>query len=294
MRVSAVSKPLRGTALMPRAEPAAVAPDAPLCVELHDVAPATWPLCQRILARIDAQGAIPVSLLVVPDYHHHGRITRSGAFLRAIDVRLARGDEVSLHGLHHLDEGPVASSPGEWLRRRVRTLSEGEFAATDAQISAERIARGLAEFVTAGWRVRGFVPPAWLLGPGARVALDGFGFAYVALRNGFVALPGWTLVETTTLSYAAFSPWRRVLSRPVLDWQLRRAPRRRPLRLAIHPVDARYPGVLDHWDRMLQSALATRSPMQAERIVALANGLGPGSGVARDARHARADVASRP
>ncbi|MEP7206636.1 MAG: polysaccharide deacetylase family protein [Casimicrobiaceae bacterium] len=270
-------------------------PRAPLCIELHDVAPATWSLCQRILARIDARGLVPVSLLVVPDYHHRGYITRDGAFLRAINQRLARGDEIALHGLHHLDEGPVARSPKEWLQRRVRTLSEGEFAATDARVSAERIARGLAEFVAAGWRGRGFVPPAWLLGAGARAVLDGFGFTYVALRDGLVALPGWTMIETTTLSYAAFSPWRRALSRPALAWQLQRAPLLRPLRLAIHPVDARHPGVLAHWEHILDVALSTRVPMHAERIVAQhGHDSGIADGVARDVQRARADVASRP
>ncbi len=274
--------------------PLAEAP-APLCVELHDVAPATWPLCQRILARIDGLAALPVSLLVVPDYHHRGRITGDGAFLRAIDARLARGDELALHGLHHLDEGPVARTPREWLRRRVRTLSEGEFAATDAQVSAERIARGLAECFTAGWRVRGFVPPAWLLGPGARSVLASFGFTYTALRDHLVALPGWQPVRTTTLSYAAFSTWRRALSRPALDLQLRHAPRELPLRLAMHPIDVRYPGVVEHWERMLVAALATRTPMHAGEIVARHGaGGGPDGRETGGLRRTRAGVASRP
>ena len=271
---------------------------APLCIELHDVAPATWPLCARLLEIIDGMGSLPVSLLVVPDYHRRGRITHDARFLRAMEARLRRGDEIALHGLHHLDEGPVARTPAEWVRRRVRTLSEGEFAATDATISADHIAAGLAECVAAGWRVHGFVPPAWLLGSGARQALEGFGFSYVALRDGLVALPQWRSIPTTTLSYAAFSPWRRALSRPALDVLLRRAAPERPLRLALHPVDAQFDAVVEHWRTLLARASTGRQAMTAERIVELYRNedrTGPHRGKRTRARkHGRAGVASRP
>jgi predicted deacetylase len=269
---------------------------APLCIELHDVAPATWPLCSRLLEMVDAVGPMPVSLLVVPDFHRRGRVTQDARFLRAMEARLARGDEIALHGLHHLDEGPVSRTPAEWLRRRVRTLSEGEFAATDATISAERIAIGLAEFVAAGWRVHGFVPPAWLLGNGARRALDGFGFSYVAMREAFFALPQWRAIPTTTLSYAAFSAWRRALSRPVLDVLLRRAAPERPLRLALHPVDARFDAVVAHWRSIVVRATREREPLTAARIVELCrDDRGRRAGRTRGSKkRGRAGVASRP
>ncbi|MDQ6618416.1 MAG: polysaccharide deacetylase family protein [Pseudomonadota bacterium] len=268
---------------------------APVCIEVHDVAPATWSLCTRIFATLDALGPLSLSLLVVPDYHRMGRITRHPRFIRALDARIARGDEVVLHGLHHLDEGPVARSPREWLSRRVRTLSEGEFAATDRTITAERVARGLAEFASAGWRTQGFVPPAWLLGKDACAALGGFSFSYVALRGAWHRLPDWHAIPTTTLSYAAFSDWRRALSRPVLDYAFARAPRERPLRLAIHPVDARYENVLAHWRRLVESALRERRAMSAAAIVA-SYGDDPRNpdGRALAKRRARAGVASRP
>ncbi|HZQ63256.1 MAG TPA: polysaccharide deacetylase family protein [Casimicrobiaceae bacterium] len=268
---------------------------APVCIELHDVAPATWPLCTRLLAMLDGLGPMPISLLVVPDYHRLGRITHHPRFIRAIDRRLASGDEVVLHGYNHLDEGPVSRTPMEWLRRRVRTLSEGEFAATDRTITAERLARGLAEFVSAGWRTPGFVPPAWLLGREARVAVHGFGFSYIALRDAFYRQPSWHAIATTTLSYAAFSGWRRTLSRPVLEYALHRAPRERPLRLALHPVDARHDEVLQHWRSLATRALRDRTPMTAAAIVATHDDRsgGPDDPAALK-RRTRAGVASRP
>ena len=50
---------------MPTAEPA-------LCVVLHDVAPQTWHLYQPFVTLADGLG-IPLTLLVVPDYHHEAR-----------------------------------------------------------------------------------------------------------------------------------------------------------------------------------------------------------------------------
>ncbi|MEP6657182.1 MAG: polysaccharide deacetylase family protein [Betaproteobacteria bacterium] len=256
---------------MPRTDRAVRSSTAPLCVELHDVAPLTWGLCARLLAMIDALGPlvgpIPLSLLVVPDYHHRGRITGDPAFLQAIDARITGGDEVALHGYHHLDEGPAPSRPADWFRRRVRTFSEGELAATDDTAAAECIALGRAEFAAAGWSVTGFVPPAWLLGSAARTALSASSFSYTAVRNGFYRLPNWEFIPATMLSYAAFSPWRRVLSKPVLEYQFRRADPARPLRLALHPVDARHPRVLEHWRTLLLRALQRRNAMTAAAIV---------------------------
>jgi len=71
-----------------------------VCVSVHDVAPATWTQCERLLGMLDAIGPLPVTLLVVPDFHRAGAVDTSAAFIRAIKARLARGDEVALHAPH--------------------------------------------------------------------------------------------------------------------------------------------------------------------------------------------------
>src|SRR5215218_4701026 len=50
------------------------------CIELHDVAPATWPECALILAMLDQIGNIPVTLLVVPNFHGRGSIVDDRRF----------------------------------------------------------------------------------------------------------------------------------------------------------------------------------------------------------------------
>jgi len=44
-----------------------------LVVSLHDVAPSTQPVADKILSELTQKGIRHCSLLVVPDYHHQAR-----------------------------------------------------------------------------------------------------------------------------------------------------------------------------------------------------------------------------
>lgn len=228
-------------------------------LSLHDVAPATWPECAALLEFV-APYAVPVTLLVTPDFHGRGRVDADPAFVAALRARLAAGDEIVLHGLRHVDEGPAPRSPAEWLRRRILTASEGEFAALDAREAARRLDEGLACLARAGLPVAGFVPPAWLLGPGARAALAKSTIAYTSTRDRLYRLPDFAAVDAPSLVWSTRAAWRRTVSR---HWNARRlathrgAPR---LRVALHPAEARYPTVLADWARLLDVLAATRSP----------------------------------
>ena len=113
-----------------------------LCIALHDVAPATWPRCERLLAMLDAIGARAITLLVVPDFHRHGAAERDAAFVAAIEARRERGDEIALHGYTHVDESAAPRTLSSWFRRRVLTDAEGEFSALDRIAATQRIAAG--------------------------------------------------------------------------------------------------------------------------------------------------------
>ena len=235
---------------------------AAVCIELHDVAPATWPECQAILDMLDAAGASRITLLVVPHFHRGRTIDSDASFARRLDARLARGDELVLHGYSHLDEAPPPRSPRGFVTRRMLTRAEGEFAAIDEARAAERLDRGLALFAAQGWPVYGFVPPAWLLSKPARAALarSAHRFEYVALRGGVFRLPQWRYARSATLCYSPDKPWRRALSRTLIRAELRRARTMSCLRLAIHPQDARVPQVMAHWRALVEDALSSRAP----------------------------------
>ena len=153
-----------------------------LCVSIHDVAPATWDECARLAGAIREVADIPLTWLVVPHYHRAGGdLARMEAGLERM---LALGDELALHGYTHLDTAPRGRGVAERFFRGAYT-HEGEFAALDAGEAARRIGLGLDWFAERGWPVRGFVPPAWLMGEGAWEALRGFDFDYTTTFRRF-------------------------------------------------------------------------------------------------------------
>ncbi len=228
-----------------------------VCISVHDVAPATWPSCARLLEMLDACGGAPVTLLVVPDYHRSGRIDAHPDFLRAIERRLARGDEIAVHGYTHLDESPPPRAPIGWLQRRVLTQSEGEFAALPAPEALKRLEQGEALMRALGWPAQGFVAPAWLLGKGARAALAQTGYAYTTTRGGLYRLPDWQYTRSPSLVYTVRKPWRRAMSLALNRATLALARRGPLLRLALHPADAAFDDVVAQWRGFVEAALRT-------------------------------------
>jgi len=232
-----------------------------LCIAVHDVAPATWPQCAALLGLLDEFGAPPVTLLVVPDYHHRGRVDGDAGFRRALDARLLRGDEIALHGYFHLDDGPPARTPGEWLRRRHLTASEGEFSALSDEHAGLRIADGLRMFERVGWPVRGFVAPAWLLGAGTRAALRRTALRYTSTHSHLELPAEDRRIAAPVISASVRTAWRRWASR---RW-FAAAPRMHAgtplLRIALHPADAHHADVLAAWRTLLRPLLDTRTPL---------------------------------
>jgi uncharacterized protein len=233
-------------------------------VSIHDVAPATWPDCRRLLHLLSTW-PVPVSLLVVPDLHGRGRSDADAPFIAALRERTARGDEVVLHGYYHRDDAPRPRAWRDWWQRRVLTDGEGEMAALDEREAGRRIASGTALLAASGLAPAGFISPAWQLGPGARRALCASGLAYTATRDELIDLPGWTVHPAPSLVYSSRSALRRTLSRA---WNGRRANALRSaplLRVALHPSDARYPSVISHWRALLRALTSERLPVLESR-----------------------------
>jgi hypothetical protein len=209
---------------------------------LHDVAPSTWPLFEDFVAAVDGLGDIPLTLLVVPDFHRQGRLDSQPAFVKIMHERLARGDELVLH--------------------------EGEFFRLDGDIARERLEQGLALFHRLDWPVQGFVPPAWLLGQQTRAALQTLPFSYTSSLAGLIRLPEFTTVPAPSLVWSSRSSWRRCLS---LLWNRQRLARQSEaglLRIGVHPVDMQYPGVQAYMLKILHTLLVTRIPLTKQQWLA--------------------------
>ncbi len=243
-----------------------------LCVAIHDVAPATWPDCQRLLQAVREVADIPLTFLVVPRYH--GSAVRVPAFESALDSLLAQGHELALHGYTHVDTGPRPLGFGERVKRSVLTQDEGEFAAIDASEARQRIELGLAWFAARGWPVDGFVAPAWLLGRHAWPALRTYPFTYTTTLGRLHLLEQGTAQWAPSLVYAARNSAGRLLS-PLVAGAAARVLSPAPLlRLALHPRDARHPRLLRHMQGLLEFLLARRS---ARTKLAAVRALGAGT-----------------
>jgi predicted deacetylase len=246
-----------------------------LAVVLHDVAPQTWPLYESFIASLDAcadtGGRIPLTLLVVPDFHHRGGLAAHGRFCAAIEGRIARGDEVAMHGYYHSDDQPLRWDPIDYLRRRVYT-HEGEFAALDSGETRRRLERGLALFSGFGWPIAGFVAPAWLMSRAAHTVLAEFPFRYTSNRTALFRLPRWQAVRTPSLVWSARSPWRRRASRLWSEWLLRRSADAGLIRLGLHPVDMRHGEARGFWLQTVQALLPARRALTKKEWLELENG----------------------
>jgi uncharacterized protein len=229
-----------------------------LCVSLHDVAPATWASCQRVLSAIREVAEIPLTLLVVPAYH--GQCSAQREFEEAITTELLAGHELALHGYFHLDP-QVPSDVIDWVRRRIYTAGEGEFCGLSEEEARERLTLGARWFAARGWPLSGFVAPAWLLGSGAWKALRTQNqLQYTSTLTQLIALPELRPIPAPCLTYSVRSAWRRPTS-IVWNTLLSRITENAPvLRLGLHPNDAESLSVRRSWQRLLERALTDRTP----------------------------------
>lgn len=251
--------PMPQTDANPSATGTAATPAA-LCVSMHDVSPHTWPQCDRLLQAVRQVADIPVTLLVVPAYHRRPDADFQ-PYRRALDQRLAAGDELALHGYTHLDEGPPSATWRSRFIRQAYTQSEGEFSALDEAEARRRIEIGLGWFQQHGWPVHGFVAPAFLMSEGAWQALAGSPFRYTTTMRRFHLLASRRDIPARTMVYAARNATGRWLSRLGNDF-LVTAQRSVPLiRLGLHPRDADHPNLIRHLQTTLEAVLPDRHPM---------------------------------
>lgn len=240
-----------------------------VCVALHDVSPDTWDDCHRWLDEADALGVRPLTLLLVPDFHARGTFAQAPAIVRALGQRSAGGDEFAQHGLRHRDEGPALRSPADWLRRRVLTAGEGEFAALDQETAAQRLDEGRQLLTAAGLAVTGFVAPAWLASPGTRVALRSRDYAWTSDHAALYDLVGGNRLSAPVLTASPRSAWRRAASRAWLAAMLRATRKLPVVRVGLHPADLSHDGLRHAWREVLRALVAERQCVTKQAALAL-------------------------
>ena len=226
-----------------------------VCLVLHDVAPSTWADYQPFVETVDALGDVPMTWLVVPDFHRHDALDANPAFRRVLDARVARGDELALHGYYHDDQEPMPNTPRDWFMRRVYT-HEGEFYRLSREAALARLHAGLEMFQRYDWPVQGFVAPAWLMSDGTRQALRELPLSYTSDPQHLYRLPDFSAIAAPGLVWSARSAWRRGLSKILSDQREQRWREASVIRLGLHPVDMRHRFSRDYWLHTLQRLLA--------------------------------------
>ncbi len=248
-----------------------------LCVVLHDVAPARWEGCQRVLAHVrrcaDQAGIeLPLTLLVVP--RMHGDAALPARYLRWLHGMAAAGHELCLHGLTHRDDGPPPRGLRDYLLRRHYTADEGEFAALTQAEALARLREGRAWAKALGLTMNGFVAPAWLMNPASLSAVAKAGFKHTCTLTEVIALPQRQALQAPSLVFSTRAGWRRQLSRAWNTHLAGRARDARLLRLELHPGDADHADILRCWTDLLTQALRSRVPLRLGEAAMLARRLG--------------------
>ncbi|MCY1391133.1 hypothetical protein D3C76_364540 [compost metagenome] len=225
-----------------------------LLLVLHDVAPQTWPDYRPFVDAVDALGSIPLTLLVVPNFHKRNALEANPGFCRVLEQRLNRGDELVLHGYYHADDGPPARTPWEFFMRRIYTW-EGEFYRLDQAQAQDRLDAGIDLFQHLGWPLQGFVAPAWLMSEGTRQALRASTLHYTSDSQHLYRLPDFCRLDAPGLVWSARSPWRRAASRLLSAQREHSLRQASTIRLGLHPVDMRHRLSRDYWLQALQRLL---------------------------------------
>ncbi|SEE89424.1 DUF2334 domain-containing protein [Pseudomonas migulae] len=240
-----------------------------LLLVLHDVAPQTWADYQPFVDAVDALGEVPMTWLVVPDFHKHNDLEAHPGFRRMLTGRVGLGDELALHGYFHCDESPAPHTPRDWFMRRIYT-HEGEFYSLSQEAALARLRAGIEVFHRYHWPLEGFVAPAWLMSEGTRRALRQLPLSYTSDPQHLYRLPDFTPVDAPGLVWSARSAWRRGLSKLVSDQREQRWRQAPVIRLGLHPVDMRHPFSRNYWLQTLKRLLAEgRVPLTKARWLAL-------------------------
>jgi predicted deacetylase len=136
---------------------------APLVVSVHDVAPSALGPVKEVLADLDAAGVVRRVLKVIPDKDGCEDVRLSADLCTLLAQEAARGSEIVQHGFTHRLRGRPTGRWSDRLRATIFAPANAECLARDRQALLEGILAGRAVLREAGFEVRGFCAPAWLM-----------------------------------------------------------------------------------------------------------------------------------
>jgi uncharacterized protein len=242
-------------------------PHRELLVSVHDVTPAHERSLEVLYRLLDELGVRRYALLVVPNWHGAWPLAQFPAFTAGLRERAAAGAEIVLHGLRH-DEVGQRRTLAHWAHTVGRTDREGEFASLEAPEAAARIDQGLAVLRKAGLEPLGFVPPAWLARPELEPVVRAAGLGFTEDTHAVTAVRLGQRIPAPATCWSTRGAWRRTGSGVVAAARLRLEQGRPLVRVAFHPPDAQWPGVLTSCRRTLTTLLERRHVISYDDLLA--------------------------
>jgi len=230
------------TQFLPVVETASATKDF-LAVSIHDVAPSTRQIAEKIISELTYKGIRHCSLLIVPDYHRQGASMQDRPFVSWLRNLEAVGHEIVIHGYFHERPTQARETFLEKFITQFYTQGEGEFYDLGYDEAFRRIRAARDEFLAGGLKPRGFVAPAWLLSREAERAARDAEMEYTTRLRTVRDLRSGETFWARSLVYSVRNGWRRVTS---LAWNaaLSQALKSKPLmRLSIHPSDFSHPTI---------------------------------------------------
>jgi predicted deacetylase len=226
-------------------------------VSLHDAHPDSRAAIAEQLAFLGAYGITRASILVVPEWHHEGPVTRDPTFCDAVSQWQSAGHEIVLHGYFHDRRESPPENLATLFWTRLYTNREAEFLDLPPDAARARLEQGQKLFASLGWNPAGFVAPAWLMSDQLPALLREMGFSYTTRLKEIVPLKGASNspVRSQSLCYSTRSGWRPLAS---CAWNKRLFARRREtnlVRLSLHPRDLEFPLIRRQVDQIVRACL---------------------------------------
>jgi predicted deacetylase len=225
-----------------------------LVVSIHDVAPSARDTVGKIIFELARIGVPACSLLVVPDYHHQGLATKDRQFVSWLRELEADGHEIVIHGFFHQRSRRANETIRDKFFTRLYTAGEGEFYDLDYDEAFRRIATARDEFRSSGFKPRGFVAPAWLLGAEAERAARDAELEYTTRLHTIRDLRSGQDFAARSIVYSVRASWRRTVSRAWNAMLFRLLQSSTLLRISIHPPDYSHPAI---WRQIVDLIEAT-------------------------------------
>lgn len=194
-------------------EPPFRSTDRAIVVSIHDVAPAYLTELRHLLADLDALGARPRVLKVVPHDASSGPLADYPAFVHLLQTEAANGSEIVLHGYTHRAAGPYRGHSTARLRAQLLAGDAAEFLSLDHLQMQERLQAGRQALHDLDLDPQGFCAPAWLAPPDLLPLLGRAGFRYYVGMSQLVPLPTGRPRWLPWAGYMGMGAWHERLVR---------------------------------------------------------------------------------